>query len=154
MTELLNINNFLTPRDKLMCIVKCCKIIFSKHECLLLNLSRCIAIGEQGNCKCRCVPPSAHIRHSGANTERISNIICRKQILLTFGPMLSTSKHFVTVNCSLNRGILCKIEPSLRAYLIFKPNRSAIWLENYISPQTWFYFRIVCLLILLLFCNV
>ncbi len=37
----------------------------------------------------------------------------------------------------------CKRESSLRAYEIFKPNRCAIWLENYISPQTWFYFTIV-----------
>ncbi len=53
-------------------------------------------------------------------------------------PQFSFRKPKLVVNISS----YCKIEPSLRVYVIFKPNRTAIWLENDISPQTWFYFTI------------
>ncbi len=36
----------------------------------------------------------------------------------------------------------CKIESSLRDYVIFKPSRSATWLENNRISQTWVYLMI------------
>lgn len=94
--EILKINNYKAPRDKLICILNCCKVIFGMYSSGQGAVRAYIELQSRFNqacgrrCWCRQIPANLDLRsHQGKSTEiSLQRSVCSK---LMGGGMLNTN---------------------------------------------------------------